>query len=91
MGEYFTRFDFSQIADQPHCLPDKAVEKLPMYTGTDAITSAMHLRNFSRCINAYVNDPVSQHDDMYMSYLLYLWMERPVTGIAIYQTMLLIV
>ena len=26
----------------------------------------MHLRNFSRCINAYVNDPVSQHDDVYM-------------------------
>ena len=67
MGEYFTQLDFSQIAGQPHRLPDKAVEKLPMYTGTDAITSAMHLRNFSRCINAYVNDSVSQHDDVYMN------------------------
>ena len=66
MGEYFTQLDFSQIAGQPHRLPDKAVEKLPMYTGTNAITSAMHLKNFFRCINAYVNDPVSQHDDVYM-------------------------
>ena len=37
-----------------------------MYTDTDATTSSMHLRNFSRCINAYVNDPLSQHDDVYM-------------------------
>ena len=66
MGEYFTRLDFSQIAGQPHRLRDKAVEKLPMYTGIDAITSAMHLMNFSRCINAYVNYPVSQCDDVYM-------------------------
>ena len=66
MGEYFTQLDFSQIASQPHRLPDKAVEKLPMYTDTDATTSAMHLRNFSRCINAYVSDPISQHDDVYM-------------------------
>ena len=66
MGEYFTQLDFSQIVGQPHCLPYKAVKKLLIYTGTDAITSTMHLRNFSRCINAYVNDPVSQHDDVYM-------------------------
>ena len=59
MGEYFTQLDFSQIAGQPHRLPDKAVEKLPMYTGIDATTSAMHLRNFSRCIIGYVSDPLS--------------------------------
>ena len=44
MGEYFTQLDFSQIAGQPHRLPDKAVEKLLMYTGTDAITSAMQTK-----------------------------------------------
>ena len=65
MGEYFTQLDFSQIAGQPHRLPGKAVEKLSMYTGTDAITSTMQLRSVFRCINAYVNDLVSQHDDMY--------------------------
>ena len=73
MGEYFTQLDFSQIAGQPHRLPDKAVEKLPMYTGTDATTSAMHLRNVSRCINAYVSDPVSQHDDVYMKCSIFGW------------------
>ena len=31
MGEYFTQLNLSQIAGQPHRLPDKAVEKLPMY------------------------------------------------------------
>ena len=66
MGEYFTQLDFSQIAGQPHRLPDNAVKKLPMYTDTDATTFAMHLRNFSKCINACVSDPASQHDDVYM-------------------------
>ena len=89
MGDYFTQLDFSQIGGQPHHFLEKFVEKLPMYTGTDAITSTMHLRNFSRCINAYINDPVSQHDDMYMKlfadmYINDLWMKRRATGIAIY-------
>ena len=66
MGEYFTQLDFFQLAGQPHRLLDKAVEKPLMYTDIDATTFAMHLRNFSRCINAYVSDPVSQHDDVYM-------------------------
>ena len=66
MGEYFTQLDFSQIAGQPHRLPDKAVEKLPMLTGTDAITSTMHLRSFSRCVNAFISDPIHQHDDVHM-------------------------
>ena len=66
MGEHFTQLDFSQIAGQPHRLPDKAVEKLPMYTGTDATTFAMHLRSFSRCISSYVSDPANKHDDVYM-------------------------
>ena len=66
MGEYFTQLDFSQIAGQPHRLLDKAVEKLPMFTGIDATTSAMHLRSFSKCVNAFINDPTHQHDDVYM-------------------------
>ena len=91
MGEYFTQLDFSQIAGQPHCLPDKAVEKLSMYTCIDAITSSMHLRNVSRCINAYVNDPVSQHDEVYMKLFALSLDGRRATGIAIYQTIPLIV
>ena len=66
MGEYFTQLDFSQIASQPHRLLDKAVKKLPMFTGSNATTSAMHLRSFSRCVNGFINDPAHQHDDVYM-------------------------
>ena len=66
MGDYFTQLDFSQIAGQPHRLPDKAVEKLPMFTGSDATTSTMHLKSFSKCANAFISDPTHQHDDVYM-------------------------
>ena len=66
MGEYFTQLDFSHIAGQPHRLPDKAVENLPMSTGTGAISSTMHLRSFSICVNAFISDPAHQHDDVYM-------------------------
>jgi len=66
MGEFFTQLDSSQIAGQPHCLSDKSVEKLPMFTGSDATKYAMHLRSFSRCVNAFISDPAHQHDDVYM-------------------------
>ena len=66
MDEYFTQLDFSQIAGQPRRLPDKAVEKLPMFTGTDATTSAMHLRSLYRYVNAFISDHAHQHDDVYM-------------------------
>ena len=66
MGEYFTQLNFSQIAGQPHHLPNKAVEKLPIFTGTDTTTSAMHLKSLSRGVDAFINDPAHQHDDVYM-------------------------
>ena len=37
-----------------------------MFTGTNATTSAMHLKSFSRCVNAFISDPAHQHDDVYM-------------------------
>ena len=40
MGEFFTRLNFTQIAGQPHDIPEKAIDKLVTFTGTDASTSA---------------------------------------------------
>ena len=37
-----------------------------MFTRIDATTSTVHLRNFSRCVNAFLSDPPHQHDDVYM-------------------------
>ena len=66
MTEYFNSLNITQIAGQPHTLPDKAVDKLPRFTGTDAINASLHLKNFSRCISAYINDPTHRHEDVYM-------------------------
>ena len=37
-----------------------------MFTSTDGITSTMHLRSFSRCVNAFISDHAHQRDDVYM-------------------------
>ena len=66
MGEYFSPLDISQLAGQPHNLPDKVVDKLPIFTGTDAINASLHLRNFSRCISTFISDPAHQYEDVYM-------------------------
>ena len=66
MGEYFSSLDISQIAGQPHNLPDKAMDKLSMFTSTDAINASLHLKKFSRCISAFINDLAHKHEDVYM-------------------------
>ena len=48
MGEFFTQLNFTQIAGQPHDIPEKAIDKRDTFPGTDASTSTeQHLIYFS--------------------------------------------
>ena len=67
MGELFTQLNFTQIAGQPHDIPEKAIDKLMTFNGTDASISAeQHIRNFSRHCGSYVRD-IDKHEDVYMT------------------------
>ena len=67
MGNYFTQLNFTQIAGQPHDIPEKAIDKLVTFTGTDASTSTeQHLRYFSKHCGAYVRG-TDKHEDVYMT------------------------
>ena len=67
MGELFTQLNFTQIASQPHNIPEKAIDKLMTYNGTDASVSAeQHLRNFSKHCGSYVRG-ADKHEDVYMT------------------------
>ena len=67
MNKKFTQLDFSQIAVQPHEVPEKAIDKLVTFTGTDASTFAeQHLRYFSKHCGAYVKGADKQ-EDVYMT------------------------
>ena len=67
MGEFFTQLNFTQIAGQPHDIPEKAIDKLMTYNGTDASVSAeQHLRNFSKHCGAHVRGTDKQ-EDVYMT------------------------
>ena len=67
MNEYFTQLNFSQIAGQPHEVPEKAIDKLVTFTGIDASTFAeQHLRYFSKHYGAYVKH-VGKQEDVYMT------------------------
>ena len=64
MGEFFTQLNFTQIAGQPHDIPEKAIDKLTTYNGTDASISAeQHLRNFSRHCGAHLKS-TDKHEDV---------------------------
>ena len=66
MGEFFTQLNFTQIAGQPHDIPEKAIDKLMTYNGTDASVSAeQHIRNFTRHCGAHVRS-IDRHEDVYM-------------------------
>ena len=67
MCEFFTQLNFTQIAGQPHDVPEKAIDKLMTFNGTDASTSAeQHIRNFSRHYGSYVSG-TDKHEDVYMT------------------------
>ena len=67
MGEFFTQLNFTQIAGQPHDIPEKAIDKLMTFNGTDASISAeQHIRNFSRHFGSYVRG-ANKYEDVYMT------------------------
>ena len=67
MGEFFTQLNFTQITGQPHDVPEKAIDKLMTFNGTDASTSAeQHIKQFSRHCGSYV-EGTDQHEDVYMT------------------------
>ena len=67
MGEFFTQLNFAQIAGHPHDIPDKAIDKLMTYIGTDAsLSHEQHIRNFTRHCGAHVRG-TDRHADVYMT------------------------
>ena len=49
MGEFFTQLNFAQIVGHPHDIPDKAIDKITTYNGTDASLSyEQHIKNFTK-------------------------------------------
>ena len=67
MGEFFTQLNFTQIPGQPHNIPEKAINKLMTFNGTNASTSAeQHIRNFSRHCGSYVKG-ADKHEDVHMT------------------------
>ena len=67
MGELFTQLNFTQIAGQPHDIPEKAIDKLMTFNGIDAsIFTEQHIKNFSRHCGSYVRG-ADKHEDVYMT------------------------
>ena len=64
---FFTQLNFDQIAGHPHDIPEKAIDKITMYNGTDASVSVeQHVRNFTWHYGAHVRG-TDRHEDVYMT------------------------
>ena len=67
MGEFFTQLNFSQIASHPHDIPDKAIDKLMTYNGTNAsLFTEQHIINFTKHYGAHVRG-TDRNEDVYMT------------------------
>ena len=67
MGEFFTQLNFTQIAGQTRDVPEKDIDKLMTFNGTDASTfGEQHIRNFFRHYGSYVKG-TDKHEDVYMT------------------------
>jgi len=61
--ELYLPFDFTQIVGYPHDLPEKAIDKLPIFQGNNAISAKSHVRAFGTLLSRWARQP---HEDMKM-------------------------
>jgi hypothetical protein len=50
MSMFMRPLNFAAIQGAPHAIPDKAVEKLPCFSGNNVVSANSHILNFELCV-----------------------------------------
>jgi hypothetical protein len=53
MSTFLSPLNFAAIQGAPHDVPEKAIDKLPIFHGNNAITANSHISSFHRCVDKY--------------------------------------
>jgi len=63
VDDLFLPLDFSAIVGYPHDLPEKAIDKLPIFRGNNVVSARSHVRAFGTLLSRWARQP---HEDMKM-------------------------
>jgi ribonuclease HI len=53
MASFLSPLNFAAIQGAPHDVPEKAIDKLPIFHGNNAISAQAHISSFHRCVGKY--------------------------------------
>jgi hypothetical protein len=53
MGSFLTPLNFAAIQGYPHQIPEKAIDKLPVFQGDNATSAKSHISKFEMCLTKF--------------------------------------
>jgi hypothetical protein len=69
MSMFMRPLNFAAIQGAPHTIPDKAVEKLPCFSGNNVVSANSHVLNFDLCVFKYCRG--HDEEDVQMTLFVY--------------------
>ena len=69
MATFFSPLNFATIQGSPHDVPEKAIDKLPIFHGNNAISASAHIMSFHRCVEKYCRG--HNEEDVKMTLFVY--------------------
>jgi hypothetical protein len=69
MSIFLRPLNFATIQGSPHQVPEKAIDKLPIFQGNNAISAKTHILNFNICVERYCRG--HDEEDVKMTLFVY--------------------
>jgi hypothetical protein len=69
MTTFLSPLNFAAIQGAPHDVPEKAIDKLPIFHGNNAISANSHISSFGRCVEKYCGG--HKEEDVKMTLFVY--------------------
>jgi hypothetical protein len=69
MSIFLRPLNFAAIQGSPHAVPEKAIDKLPIFQGNNAISAKTHILNFNICVERYCRG--HDEEDVKMTLFVY--------------------
>jgi len=69
MATFLSPLNFAAIQGAPHDVPEKAIDKLPIFHGNNAISANSHISSFHRCVGKYCGG--HNEEDVKMTLFVY--------------------
>jgi hypothetical protein len=69
MSIFLSPLNFVAIQGAPHDVPQKAIDKLPIFQGNNAISANSHISSFHRCVEKYCRG--QNEEDVKMTLFVY--------------------